>query len=99
MHVLETELEQRWLTMFAALANGDDVPPAQRLRTEGIMEAADLLGIATREDLLNRMDRCYQDTNGRSINEEFGPDWQEFFPFPQIPAMAKRAPVIPSTSD
>ena len=99
MHVLETELEQRWLTMFAALVSGDDVPPAQRLRTEGMMEAADLLGIATREDLLNRMDRCYQDTNGRSIDEEFGPDWQEFFPFPQIPAMAKRAPVIPSTRE
>ena len=99
MHALEAELEQRWLAMFAALAGGDDVPPAQRLRTEGIMEAAELLGINTREDLLIRMDRCYQDTNGRTIDEAFGPDWQEFFPFPQIPAMAKRAPVFPSTSD
>ncbi len=99
MHVLETELEQRWRAMFAALAGGDDVPPAQRLRAEGMMEAADLLGIATREALLASMDRCYREANGRSIDEAFGTDWQDFFPFPQIPAMAKRAPVFPSTRD
>jgi hypothetical protein len=99
MHVLETELEQRWRLMFVALAGGDDVPPSQRLRVEGMMEAADLLGIATREVLLVSMDDCYRDVNGSSIEEEFGTDWQDFFPFPQIPAMAKRAPVFPSTRD
>ena len=99
MHVLETELEQRWRAMFAALADGDDVPPSQRLRAEGMMEAADLLGVATREVLVASMGSCYRDVNGRSIEEEFGTDWQDFFPFPQIPAMAKRAPVFPSTSD
>ena len=99
MHVLQTELEQRWRAMFSVLAGGDDVPPAQRLRAEGMMEAADLLGIATREVLLATMDRCYRDVNGRGIDEEFGSDCQDFFPFPQIPAMAKRAPVFPSTRD
>ena len=99
MHGLQTELEQRWRSMFVALAAGDDVPPSQRLRVEGMMEAADLLGIATQEVLLASMNGCYRDVNGRSIEAEFGTDWQDFFPFPQIPAMAKRAPVFPSTRD
>ena len=99
MHVLETELERRWQSMFAALAAGDDVPPGQRLRAEGMMEAAALLGVATPAALQQTMDRCYRTAFGRSIAEEFGADWQEFFPFPQIPAMAQRAPVYPSTSD
>lgn len=99
MHVLETELEQRWLALFAALAAGDDVPPAQRLRTEGMMEAAALQGIATPASLLRAMDRCYREALGRSIGEDLGEDWQAFFPFPQIPAMARRAPVYTSTKD
>ena len=99
MYVLQAELEQRWKSMFSALANGDDVPPGQRLRTEGMMEAAVLLGIATPAALVASMDRCYHVAFGRGLNEEFGADWQEFFPFPQIPAMAKRAPVYPSTRD
>jgi hypothetical protein len=99
MQVLLTELEQRWQNMFAALAGGDDVPPSQRLRAEGMMEAAVLLGIATPAALLVSMDRCYRAAFGRGIYDEFGVDWQEFFPFPQIPAMAQRAPVYPSTRD
>jgi hypothetical protein len=99
MHTLLTELEQRWRKMFAALEAGDDVAPSRRLRAEGMMEAAVLLDVATPEELLNTMDRCYQDVFGRDIGEDFGDDWRDFFPFPQIPAMGKRAPVYPSTSD
>jgi hypothetical protein len=99
MHQLQSELEQRWSVMFNALASGDDVPPTQRLRAEGMMEAAELLGVATRETLLASMDHCYREVNGCDIETAFGADWQAFFPFPQIPAMAKRAPVYPSTSD
>ena len=99
MHVLEAELEQRWLVLFTALQRGDDVPPAQRLRTEGMMEAVFLAGIATQQNILQRMDRCYTSINGHSVDEDFDADWQEFFPFPQIPAMGSRAPVFPSTRD
>lgn len=99
MHALEAELEQRWRAMFAALAAGDDVAPAQRLRAEGVMEAAALLAIASPMALSDAMDRCYQAAFGHSIAADFGQDWQEFFPFPQIPAMARRAPVYPSTRD
>jgi hypothetical protein len=96
MQVLEIELEQRWSTMFAALASGDDVPPSRRLRAEGMMEAAVLLGIATADELLQSMNHCYQGAFDQSIAVAFGDDWQELFPFPQIPAMARRAPVYPS---
>ncbi len=99
MHALETELEQRWHTMFAALAAGDDVSPGLRLRTEGMMEAAALLDVATPDALQASMNSCYQRAYGHAIAEDFGADWQAFFPFPQIPAMAKRAPVYPSTKD
>jgi hypothetical protein len=99
MQVLEAELEQRWHTMFAALAAGDDVSPAQRLRAEGIMEAAVLMATATPEALVEAMDRCYRSVYGRGIADDFGVDWQDFFTFPQIPAMATRAPVYPSTKD
>ena len=99
MNVVLAELEQRWQSMFAALAGGDDVPPTHRLRAEGMMEAAVLLGIATPAVLVASMDRCYRAAFGRGIDEEFGADWQEFFPFPQIPAMARRAPVYPSTRE
>ena len=99
MHILEAELEQRWCAMFSALAAGDDVPPSQRLRAEGLMEAAVLLAIASPEALSDAMDRAYQSAFDRSLCDDFGDDWQEFFPFPQIPAMPKRAPVYPSTKD
>jgi hypothetical protein len=99
MHALQTEIEQRWRAMFAALAAGDDVSPARRLRTEGMMEVAVLLAIATPGELVSAMERCYQSAYGRSIGDDFGADWESFFPFPQIPAMARRAPVYPSTKE
>lgn len=99
MQVLEAELERRWRAMFAALAAGDDLPPAQRLRAEGMMEAAVLLQLTTAAALTAAMQRCYRAAFGRGIEDDFGGDWQAFFPFPQIPAMARRAPVVPSTRD
>ena len=45
------------------------------------------------------MNQCYQDAFEQGIAEVFGDDWQELFPFPQIPAMARRAPVYPSTHE
>lgn len=99
MHQLLAELERRWRAMFSALKAGDDVPPSQRLRAEGMMEAAQLLGLATPEELQASMAACYREECGSSFDEAFGDDWRQFFPFPQIPAMARRAPVYPSTND
>ena len=99
MHPLMLELERRWDAMFTALVDGDDVPPAQRLRTEGMMESAALLEVVPVADILLAMDSSYRSAYGRGIAEEFGDDWQTFYPFPQIPAMGRRAPVYPSTVD
>ena len=99
MDRLETELEARWSNMFGALAAGEDVSPALRLRAEGIMEAAVLLGLASQEELLEAMDHCYRAAFGHDIVKDFGQDWREFYPFPQIPAVGRRAPVYPSTHD
>ena len=99
MRELLDELNQRWTAMFNALATGDDVPPSMRLRAEGMMESALLLGQVSIEELDREMGRCYQGAFRSSITEDFGTDWREFYPFPQIPAMGLRAPVYPSTKD
>lgn len=93
------EIENRWQEMFLQLAGGADVPPAARLRTEGLMEAAVLLEQVDEAQLLGAMDRCYRAAFGTGIAGDFGEDWREFYPFPQIPAMGRRAPVYPSTRD
>ena len=97
-HLLQ-ELESRWIAMFTALAAGDHLPPTLRLRAEGLMEAALLTGAASAEALDASMDDCYRQAFGQSLAEDFGDDWRGFYPFPQIPAMGRRAPVYPSTSD
>lgn len=85
--------------MFSSLAAGGDLPPGRRLRAEGMMESAVLLELATGEELDRAMDACYREACGRSLAEDFGADWRQFHAFPEIPAMAGRAPVYPSTRD
>lgn len=99
MTSLLQELDTRWRHIFEALAGGEDVAPARRLRTEGLMEAAALLGLATQEDLLAAMDDCYREAFGHTLAQDFGEDWPEFYPFPVIPAVGRRAPVYPTTRD
>jgi hypothetical protein len=99
MSPLLDEVNRRWRQMFSTLAGGGDVPPGQRLRTEGLMEAVTLTGELTAEMLQEQMDRVYSEVYGESLAGKFGEDWRDFFPFPQIPAMAIRAPVYPSTTE
>lgn len=99
MSALLAELEVRWQAMFETLVAGSDVPPAMRLRTEGMMEAAVLTQAATAVEICAAMDRQYCSAFGQSLAEDFGDNWNDFFPFPQIPAMGRRAPVHPSTAD
>ena len=63
------------------------------------MEAAVLCGEAPAEVLQADLDEAYREVFGRSLAAEFGEDWREFFPFPQIPGFMRRAPVWPSTRD
>ncbi len=99
MQLLMQELESRWRGMFNALAAGHDLPPGIRLRAEGLMEAVALLGETTQAEVDERMGACYREAFGRSLAEDFDADWRDFYPFPQIPAVAARAPVFPSTRD
>jgi hypothetical protein len=99
MSPLLTEIQERWRLMFNTLAAGNDLPPTQRLRTEGLMEALVLNGEHTAQGLRADMDTAYREVYKRALADDFGLDWQEFYPFPQIPAVAMRAPVYPSTSE
>ena len=89
------ELERRWRAIFTALEAGGEVPPSQRLRTEGMMEALVLLDLVSTEELQSRLADCYLACYGEALPE----DWIELFPFPQVPGFGRRAPVYPSTSD
>ena len=86
------QLRQRWRAIFDALAGGGEVPPAQRLRAEGMMETLVLLELATAEELQEAMAEVYETSYG----EPLPPDWQDLFPFPQVPGFGRRAPVYPS---
>jgi hypothetical protein len=99
VEVLLQELKSRWKLIFSALAEGDDVPPALQLRTEGLMEASVMLGLANEAQLRAAMNEQYAAASGRTISEDFGDEWNELFPYPQIPMVARRAPVYPSTRD
>jgi hypothetical protein len=96
---LTAELQQRWQSMFSQLAAGGELAPGPRLRAEGMMEATVLSGQASESELQQAMDEVYLACFGRSLVEDFGTDWTDFYPFPQIPAVTKRAPVFPSTRD
>ena len=92
-------LELRWREIFFRLEAGDVVPPTLQLRTEGVMEAAVAAGHASESAVLNAMEDVHLEVRGVSIERQVGRDWRQLYPFPQIPAVAQRAPVYPSTSD
>ena len=99
MSALMTEVAHRWETLFRQLEAGDDAPPSQRLRLEGLMEALVISGELGAEELQAAMDACYQRVSGESFSAALGDGWTTAYPFPQIPAFMRRAPVYPSTRD
>jgi len=99
MSALMEEVTRRWEVLFRQLADGDDAPPSQRLRLEGLMEALVITGEATPHGLQEAMDAAYRGVTGNGFAAALGDGWAEHYPFPQIPAYMQRAPVYPSTSD
>tara|TARA_R100001480_G_scaffold39845_3_gene52661 strand:- start:1060 stop:1365 length:306 start_codon:yes stop_codon:yes gene_type:complete len=99
VNTLLEHITERLDSLFAQLAEGLDAPPAQRLRLEGLLEAAVLLGGASEDELTALLSSRYQAAFSRTPQDDFGAQWRQLFPFPQIPAMQQRAPVVPSTSD
>jgi hypothetical protein len=92
-------IDQRLQALLSQLCAGLDAPPGQRLRLEGLMEAAVLTGSASEGELRSLLEARYREAFERTLEEDLGEGWEFFFPFPQIPAMARRAPVFPSTRD
>ena len=99
MDSVKQELRRRWQQMFAAMAQGEDLPPGTRLRAEGMAEALAVAGLARESALDELMDQCYEEAFGRKLADHFGEHWRALAPFPENPAVARRAPVYPSTSD
>ena len=99
MSALMDEVTRRWNELFRQLAAGDDAPPSQRLRLEGLMEALVITGECAPDEVQATMAEHYQAVFGHGIEQAIGDDWARFCPFPQIPAFMQRAPVYPSTSD
>ena len=99
MEALLDEIRGRLRDLLTQLARGGDAPPAQRLQLEGMLEAAVLAGAASSQLLDEELMALYQEAFERTLEEDFGADWRDFYPFPQIPATGRRAPVYPSTRD
>ena len=99
MDALLARIEGRFREMFTALAAGADVAPSLRLRTEGLMEAAVVADMADQNRIDTLLADCYHAAFDRRVEDDFGADWRAFHPFPQVPAVGRRAPVYPSTSD
>jgi hypothetical protein len=98
VNTLLEHITARLDSLFVQLVEGLDAPPAQRLRLEGLLEAA-VLGGASEDELTALLSSRYQAAFSRTPQDDFGAQWRQLFPFPQIPAMQQRAPVVPSTSD
>ncbi len=90
-------LRERLLELYRAAAAGEDVPPAPRLRAEGMMETLRMLGIASEAQLAAELAAAYREALGRELAVDWGENWRERFPFPQLPLFTARAPVYPST--
>ncbi len=99
MEAIRAELEARWQTMLERAVAGDDLPPALRLRAEGLMEALVLAGAAEPAALTAAMAEAWERAVGQPLAATLGEDWETVHPFPAIPFYQARAPVVPSTSD
>lgn len=87
-------IEERLTDIFRRYREGGEVPTGERLRLEGFMEAGIFLGIAGRDELLERMDIIYRDILGESLPRSC---YDIESPPVTIPARWPRAPVYPST--
>jgi hypothetical protein len=96
---LQAEIIRRLEQMYRTLHAGDDVAPATSLRTEGLLEAAVLAGVADQQSLDQLLNQSYSAVCKTTLAQSFGDDWRDFYPFPQIPLRMQRAPVFPSTRD
>ena len=96
MSELLVEIEARLVGALERLAAGDDLPPALRLRLEGLCEAAVLVGAADTSHIDALLEAKTSDLRGVDLRELLGEDWRAMHPFPELPLFMDRAPVSPS---
>jgi hypothetical protein len=99
MSKLLEEIEARLTTAMTRVASGDDLPPGQRFRLEGLMEAAVLTDAASESRLREMVERVHSGCFGLALVQRLWDGWEETHPFPSLPLYTERAPVSPSTSD
>lgn len=93
------EIEHRLSQILQQLKAGQDCPPSMQLRLEGLMEAAVICGASDEAKEQERFERLYRTVYEHPVAHDVGDDWRAFFDFPSLPLFARRAPVVPSTSD
>lgn len=99
MEKVEAELRARWQQMLERVRAGDDVPPALRLRAEGLMESLVLAGMRSPQELGTALADAWCEAMGEPLERSLGEDWQSVHPFPAIPYYMARAPVVASAGD
>ena len=93
------EIDRRCGQLCRRIADGEDAPPGQLLRLEGLREAALLAGLASAAELQDRLEAIYLRECGEAIAVRCGEGWRDTYPFPEIPLFMARAPVSTGGGD
>ena len=99
MDKLIAVLEQRVSQIYELLHEGGNPSPAQRFRLEGLMEATEIMGLLSRQEIWTKVEAAYRRVYRIDLIDSYGEFWQDRFPFPSIPLCGVRAPVYPTTAD
>ncbi len=99
MDKLTAVLEQRISQIYELLHEGGNPSPAERFRLEGLMEAAEIMGLLSRQEIWAKVETVYHRVYQIDLTDSYGQRWQDSFPFPSIPLSGIRAPVYPTTAD
>jgi hypothetical protein len=92
-------VESRLTALFQRLADGDDAPPGQRLRLEGLLEAVVYRAELSEEAADELIDTVHRQIFGDGLTDRLGDDWRAAHPFPELPVFARRAPVSTGNDD
>lgn len=86
------QLEMRLQSIFEDYAQGLDVPPANRYRTEGFAQALVAMGALSEQQCIELMAGVYKDVFGTVLDTSAMTGLH-------IPPVMKRAPVFPSSKE
>lgn len=99
MPSLVEPVEARLTALFERLKAGDDAPPGQRLRLEGLLEAVVYRAELSEDAADELIDTVHRRVFGEGLADRLGDDWRAAHPFPELPVFARRAPVSTGNDD